>query len=75
MDDVGVSIRGYRIHALNVLEAKIISDEPPLPQWFHGFGGILNFRHRILLRVQDRARGSYPHSWHIRCTDSLCMPN
>lgn len=50
MDDVGLIIWGYRIYALDVLEAKVISHQPSLPKWFHGIRSILDIRYRIVLR-------------------------
>lgn len=74
LDDVPFPLRFDRIYAPHLLETKVLSHEPDLPFRIHSDGGILHFSHNVLLRQQDRDRGSRVHAWHLRCSDAICMP-
>ena len=74
MDDVGLTLWRYRIHALDLLETKIISDQPPLLGRIHRAGGLLYLRHRLLLPKQDRTRSTHHHRCHLRRFDRVRLP-
>ncbi len=65
----------YRIHAFDLLEAQVLSNEPAVPQRLYSIRSILSLRHRIVLSITYRTSGCSVDSWHLHCFDLVCMSN
>jgi len=69
------AFRCHRIYALDLLETKVLSYEPPLPRRIYGPWSILYIRHRIILSVSHRAPSSSTHNGHLHRPYAVRMPD
>lgn len=75
MDDVGFTIRGNRLHALDLLETEILPNQPFVPERIHRARGLLHLGHRLLLPNEDCTGSTHHNFCHFRRPDHLCVSN
>lgn len=69
----GLDLRCARLHASNLLEAKILPSKPPLPVRIHPPRGVRHKRRDILLRIANRRASAHNHPRPVRRAHSLRM--
>lgn len=75
VDALGVFIRCHRFHAVDFLEAEVISYESHLSGGLYRAGGLFDQRHHELLREQNCTAGSHLHTGHLLGSDVVCVPD
>jgi hypothetical protein len=73
--DFIAAFRLDRIHAPDLLEAQVLSHEPPLSRWLHRPRSLRYICHCLLLSDQDCTSSSASHRRNFCRSHSLCLPN
>lgn len=75
MDDVDLALRCHRIHAVDILEAKVVSNEPIVSQRLHGTRSIFHLGDRLILPVKSGPGSSAADAWDLCRSDALRLSN
>lgn len=75
MARLGLALWCNWLHAIDLLEAKVIPNKSSVSCWLYWFRGILGFGYCFLLPIEDCPPGGPFDSRYIRRTYHLCLSN